>query len=205
MTTVNPEPSPTLFLIAAMRDARTWALMVDRYAPRIRSLIHRQLPSVLAHRAMIEDTLQEILMALARSSKGLDFESLGAFEAYLVQLSRSKTADCVRRHGAAKRNVDREARTPADLEIEPARVSSPSRNLRREDAEVGLEAILARLAPEHREILRWIHLERMKPRDVAARLEITQAAVRKRLERALRACRQVAEGETFDDWREPTR
>jgi RNA polymerase sigma factor (sigma-70 family) len=78
-----------------------------------------------------------------------------------------------------------------------AEISSPSRALHRREAQLVARRILERLGPRHRHVLELIHLDRMKTSEVAEVLGISQAAVRKRLERALAVSREVAGQETW--------
>ncbi|MCB9882350.1 MAG: sigma-70 family RNA polymerase sigma factor [Planctomycetes bacterium] len=205
MTTPPPTDEFARTIASARQgDAVAWEHIVTSYGNRVRAAIRRQMPEAWIDAEHVEDVFQEIMLSLANALREAGLTSRASFEAYLVHVTRSRCADWARRQTRTRRDVRRE-RQDVELDREAAPISSPSRTMRRADARMGLQAILERLPENQRVVLRWIHLERLRPCEVAARLGIREEAVRKRLERALRACREIAARESFDDWRLPSK
>jgi RNA polymerase sigma-70 factor (ECF subfamily) len=128
-----------------------------------------------------------------------------AFFAWLQQVGRRRLIDLARRFGALRRGSAARISPAAEpLEAVEDEGSSPSRDLHRHDARCAVEEILARLPPAYRDVLRQIRIHGLTSKEAAAALGISHAAARRRLERALALCRELAVDRLYDAWKEST-
>ena len=118
----------------------------------------------------------------------------------MVRVGRHRLCDAARRAQSEKRR-ELEQTPHVSTAVVDRPVSSPSRAMRRRDAESGLARVLDRLPAPYREVLVAVRLEHRRTADVAERLGLSPAAVRKRLERALHLCREIGESDSFAAWR----
>jgi RNA polymerase sigma factor (sigma-70 family) len=189
-------------VLARARDLEVdaWQSLVDRYRDRLAAVVRRKTPDYVLARVDADDVLQEILLAACRGFSHARFEAPRDFEVWLLKVARNTVVDVVRRVVSEKRGFPQRAflrSSPTALDRVMAEISSPSRALQRREAQLVARRILERLGPRHRHVLELIHLDRMKTSEVAEVLGISQAAVRKRLERALAVSREVAGHETW--------
>ncbi len=194
------EPLPNLLHHARDGDAEAWERIVASYRPRLDALVRRLATPRLLRRVPAEDLVQEVLLAAWRGLAAARFASTGAFEAWLVRVSRHRIVDLEREGRSAKRGGDEE-REVADLSAveDLARTTgTPSRVARRREDRRGLAAVLDRLPVAYREVLVLVRIEGRPTTEVAERLDLAPATVRKRLERALALCRGVVASPSFD-------
>ncbi|MBK8096345.1 MAG: sigma-70 family RNA polymerase sigma factor [Planctomycetes bacterium] len=167
--------------------------------------VQRQLDSSLRSLLEPEDVLQETRLRVVRSIGHADFDTLGSFRGWLTTIVRNVVIDLRRRHlGTRKRGtaVSLEANTATSQsgittslrdrvkDDEPG----PSSIVRRKEDASLLHRAIAQLKPHHREILQLVQFERLRLTDIAVRTGRKPSTVRKELERAIKACRQILDG-----------
>jgi RNA polymerase sigma-70 factor (ECF subfamily) len=121
------------------------------------------------------------------------------FYPWLRRLACDQLADLRRKHiRAAQRTVMREVAPPLSnasvhelAERLFARSGSPSARLQRSELQARVRSALAQLPDRDREVLVLRHLEQLPTPDIAAVLEVSEAAVHTRHLRALRRLRQL--------------
>jgi RNA polymerase sigma-70 factor (ECF subfamily) len=185
-------------------DVEARQRLLVRHQERLRQLIALRMDRRLAARLDPSDVVQETLAeAIQRLSDYLRHGSL-PFYPWLRQLALDRLAELHRRHiQTRKRSVMREQRWTPALPDESVldlaqrlmtRGSSPSARLLRAEQRDRVQAALARLADNDREVLVLRHLEQLPVRDIAAVLGISEAAVYTRHLRALERLRRLLEG-----------
>lgn len=154
-------------------------------AEALQALIRHHYPLVLAfargvlqNRSDAEDAAQEIFFKVVRSIGRFGFRS--RFSTWLHRIAHNTVADHLRRR-----------RTRARLD--EARAAGPSMpGMREESAEpTALEALLAPLTADDRDLLRSVYADGTPVRRVAERLGVAPAAVRWRLFRVRKRLRAV--------------
>lgn len=188
-------------------DALALNSLLDRYRPRLRSLVMLRMGDALAPRFDPSDVVQESL--LCANDRMADYLARRPvpFYLWLRQLTLERLIDLRRQHLLAKkRSVHREEHAPAlsdasvcqlvDRLIAPG--SSPSQRVHRDEMRVRLRQALDDLADNDREVLVLRHLEQLTTPEIATVLGLTETAVKVRHLRALQRLR-VQLGDRFKD------
>lgn len=168
---------------AGSRDA--FERLVEAYRDRLRSVVNLQLGELGEQGGALdaEEVLQETIARAFESLHRYEWQGEGSFYRWLCGISRNVT-----------RKLAEAGRRTRPLEIPervPAPGVSPSRALRRSERFERLEACLARLSPEYREVLRLSRLERLKVREIALRMDRSEYAVKHLMARAVRQLRDL--------------
>lgn len=181
---------------------RLMAAHHDRVSRAIRQGLGPNLRAVVSP----DDVLQDVWISAYRDVQKTRFRSPRAFTGWLETLVRHRLADLARRHlGTIKRRHPRlsldetigdgegGARRRGQFVVSHGRTPS-SLVSTREEVE-NLEQVLDRIPAGAGDVLRLHFLAGLGVRAIADRLETSEAAVRRRLDRALQACRKVLDGE----------
>jgi RNA polymerase sigma-70 factor (ECF subfamily) len=192
---------------AMLDDARGGSAgAVDRllaeFREPLRHVIDLRLDPVLARRVDASDIVQDVLLeANQRLTEYLRSPTM-PFHLWLRHLAKDRIIDTHRRHRQAqRRSIDKEQpiQRPAwadqssmqlaaqlvDTEQTPASAAIHQELQRR------LESAMAQLEDDDREIILMRHHEQLSNQDVAAALDLTEAAASMRYLRALRKLRAV--------------
>lgn len=198
-----PGEPDTEQLLAAARDGDESARgrLLDRHRQRLRGMVAVRMDPRLAARVDPSDLVQETLaVAHCRLDDYLKRKPL-PFYPWLRQIAVDRLVDLHRRHvRAGKRAVGREGRGGLFLSDESMlelgrRVagsrSTPSSRLRRDDRRLRLKTAMDQLSDRDREVLVLRYLEQMPPHEIAAVLDVSEAAVYTRHVRALERLRRL--------------
>jgi RNA polymerase sigma-70 factor, ECF subfamily len=135
----------------------------------------------LGDRGLAEDLVQEVFTRVWRNAGDFDLRQ-GSFRAWLYAIARNAVIDMERRRAVRPPvAAGRGATEPAAEPIEQAILRWQIRGA------------LARLTPEHREVIRLVHFEALPLAEVAQRTGLPLGTVKSRLSYALRALRLALE------------
>jgi RNA polymerase sigma-70 factor (ECF subfamily) len=183
--------------------------LFERHRPRLRQMVSLRLDPRLAARVDPSDVVQEALAAaIPRFDEFLRDRPL-PFYPWLRQFAWDCLLQLHRRHVTARRrSVTREEVWEPGLSAESvlrlserllSRGSSPSDNLIRQELRDRLQAALAKLSPNDREILVMRNLEQMPAAEIAAVLGLKEGTVRVRHLRALERLRVLLDLDGEED------
>jgi RNA polymerase sigma-70 factor (ECF subfamily) len=173
--------------------------LLIRHRQRLRQMIAVRIDHRLAARLDPSDVVQEVFVeALGKMPDYLRERPL-PFYPWLRQLAWERLAKLHERHiQAQKRTTTREARWVGALPDESALAlvdrlvapgSSPSKQVLRQEMQGRVQAALARLTEQEREVLVMRYLEQLSIREIGAVLGITESGVKSRHLRALQRIR----------------
>ncbi len=194
----------------AIRDALVRAREGDRDAlweaadglrPYLRAVARSVLAGRLEGKVDVTDVVQQSLLAAIERFDQFRGDSPGEWQQWLVTIVRNEARNLLRFWHQDRRNVAAEkavagsvvetGRPGGDKPRLPAHEPTPSRQAAtRQEAMQLLEAI-DRLPLEYREVLQLRHFEGLSHRDIAARLDKTEAAIRQLWVRALKQLRSA--------------
>jgi RNA polymerase sigma-70 factor (ECF subfamily) len=148
------------------------------------------------------DLIQQTLLEAHRGFGRFQGVTEGEWLAWLRRILDNNAADFVRRYrGTGKRQVGKEVRIarPNDSSAvgspEPAaNEESPSAAAVRAEGELALTAALAKLTPDHREVIVLRNLQRLPFDEVAKRMERSRPAVQMLWMRAIQKLQEVMGG-----------
>jgi RNA polymerase sigma-70 factor (ECF subfamily) len=156
-------------------DARAYQRFLTDVTPHLRVMARRQCAKFGAADTDAEDIVQEVLLAvhLKRGS----WDSNRPIGPWLSTIIRNKLIDSLRRRG-------RHQNVPIEDVVETLEAEEQAHDaLDRQD----VEHVLNQLKDPQRDIVRSISIEGANVRETAARLNMTEGAVRVSLHRALKA------------------
>ena len=169
-----------MWRVQTQDDHRSFALVMDRWRPRIRQLCVR----MTGNPHLGDDLTQEVFARVFEKRK--DFDPARRFSTWLWRIALNRCTDELRRAARANElSLDDEGNRSAALESCLAEVRTPCERLvEQEEAEFVRQA-LQRLPEMYRTVLVLRHYENMKLREIAEVLEIPEGTVNSRMAEAL--------------------
>jgi RNA polymerase sigma-70 factor (subfamily 1) len=163
------------------------AVLTDRWRDRLRAHLTPQIGADLRKRIDPDDVIQEALVSALSALRRTSLAGQSVYE-WLRRIADARLLDLARRHSAARRAAGREVAPAPSRHLADwlaVSLSTPSGAVMRDEQETRLRARLAALQEDTRELLRLRYAEGLPTKDIAARVNRTDAAVRKALSRAL--------------------
>lgn len=174
-------PTPALVSAAAAGDPSAFAALVDRYRGVVTAIT---LAATWDPRTS-EDVAQDVFLAAWRGLPRLRDPS--SFGPWIRQLARNQSRQALRASGRYARRVTLD---PGSVQRAPDGTRPDVSLLQAEEAEALADA-LAALPDDTREVLILFYREDRSVKQVAALLELSEAAVRQRLSRGRRRLRDA--------------
>lgn len=172
---------------AADGDVEAQGRLVRDYEAWMRERIRKRLGPRLRLRLDTEDVLQSSMALALRDLQGKDaaFEGERPFLAWLLRLTQNKIQMAARKHGAAKRDVRREAQLSAP-DRQRLDATSPSQAAARSEEADAIRALLADLPDRDRRVIEMRVLDGATFAEIAEALDLpSEAAVRQRYVRLI--------------------
>jgi RNA polymerase sigma factor (sigma-70 family) len=195
-----------LFADAAAGDGESLEKLLERYLPQLHGFVRARLGARLGPREASVDVVQSVCRQVLAAKGRFEFQGEERFRAWLFTTALNKLREKHRVHHAAGRSLAREERS---LDHDPATAAAilltPSAEaIGRETAEA-IEASLAALSEEHREVITLARVVQLPHRVIAEILERSEEATRKLLSRAILAFGDELErrGIELDRWNRP--
>lgn len=175
--------------------------LFDKYRHRLRQMIFVRMDDRLLARVDPSDVVQEAMLEAVKKMPDYFRDYPLPFYPWLRQIAWNRLIDLHREHVLAERRaVAREI--PFDTLLSShsqhrlaqqliARDGPPSARIMREELVARLQQSIARLKPEHREVLILRHLEGLSVLETAQILGTTESAVTSRHFRALSRLREI--------------
>ncbi len=163
-----------LFQRVAARDAQALRVLYDRCAGIALAVAVR----ILRNRSEAEDVVQEAFLEAWKRAGTFDARR-GSASAFVLSIARSRALDRVRSRGSSDRALSalgREDEPPVPLPIESAE---------QRQARDRIQAALATLPPEQRQVLELAYFEGLTQREIAERLSHPLGTVKTRARLAL--------------------
>ena len=172
--------------------------LLETRRPQLLSYIERRLGPGLRRKVEPLDVYQETAVAALHAWPTLELGGRDPF-GWLCQVAEQRIIDCHRRFAAQKRASDREVSAhvkPVDasrelIDLLAASLTSASQVVARNERQAKLNAAIAQLAPEAREVLRMRYVEAMPTKAIAEAVGKTDGAVRVLLTRTLHKLQEL--------------
>ena len=187
---------------ARQGDMRAMDELLAQHREPVRRMIDLRLDPAIAARVDASDVVQDVLLEASRRLDNYLRDPGMPFHLWLRHIAKDHIIDAHRRHRKAqRRGVDREQPVvPAGLKdhssIELAaqffdHELTPASAAMQEELQRRLHLAIAELDEDSREIILMRHFEQLSNQDVAALLNVTEAAASMRHLRALRRLREL--------------
>ena len=199
-----PQPNDTQELLAQARQGNDQALeqLLARHREPVRRMIDLRLDPAIIQRVDASDVVQDVLLEASRRFKDYLKAPSMPFHLWLRHIAKDHLIDAHRKHHLAKkRGVNREQplhrpqwaeQSSLDLAsqlIDPE--LTPASAALRQELENRLHAAMDQLDEDDRELLLMRHFEQLGNQEVAAALELSEAAASMRYLRAVRRLRDI--------------
>lgn len=159
---------------AAAGDDAAADELVRSYGSQVRAFLRQRLPRSIRRREDSEDLLQTSLVAAFANLSDLEFRGEKQFVSWLYAVAEQKLLRAIRRHGAIKRSVDREAAL-TDLDRLSRDQTTASQAAMRGEGTTRLTEALAALPEEDRLVLDLRSRQGLGFREVAERTGLQDA------------------------------
>ncbi len=199
-----PNSAETQELLAQAKegDGQAVEALLARHRDAVRRMIDLRLDPAIVQRVDASDVVQDVLIEVSRRLRDYLAKPAMPFHLWLRHIAKDHLIDAHRKHHQAqKRGVGREqplappgwaeqssldlAGQLVDQELTPASAAI------KQELERHLHDALAQLADDDREMILMRHFEQLPNQEVAAALDLTEAAASMRYLRALRRLRDL--------------
>lgn len=195
------ENDPDLVERVKAGDRDALAEFMSQNEPQLRAYIDRMMSDTLRRKVETGDILQEVTLSALGSLEAVDLTDQDPF-GWLCQQAERRIIDAHRHHfGAQKRSASREVALQARTgdgdeggglaDLLAASLTSPSAAVSRQQKEFHMLEALAALPEEGREALRLRYMEHLPSKEIAARLDKSDGAVRVLLTRSLQKLQEI--------------
>lgn len=167
-------------------DSAAYRRFLTSVAPHVRAVARSRCRSLGVPDSEAEDVVQDVLLAI--HLKRGTWDQSRPIGPWVAAITRNKLIDALRRRG-------RHIIVPIDDVLETLEAEENTSDLARHD----VNTLLGQLKSQQREIVRSISLNGDSIRDTAARLHMTEGAVRVALHRALKALAAVYRSSDDED------
>ena len=186
---------------ARIGDSQAVGELLEEHLPRLEAFVRARAGSLLIERESIHDLVQSVCREALQDLDDFVYRGDRQFRNWLFLLATRKIVDRHRFHRQARRDVGRE--TPIQSDVPPetllagyASLITPSRIASAKEQRREIEAIVQRLPDSQQEAVAYSKLLGLSYRDIAARMESSEAAVRNLVFRGLaRIAEEIAAGE----------
>jgi RNA polymerase sigma-70 factor (ECF subfamily) len=177
------------------KEVGALALFLEERRRPLLAFIERQLGAGLRRKLEPEDILQEVSAEAVRSLESMEFGDRDPFS-WLCQLAERKIIDAHRRFfDAQKRDAGRElhfaggsddTQQPALINMLVASMTTASQAFSRNAKQAQIQSAIEQLPEDQREALRLRYVENLPSKEIAERLQKSDAAIRVMLTRSLK-------------------
>ena len=167
---------PALMPSAQAGDREAYTQLLRAIVPAIRVLVRKQ----IADSVLVDDVIQDVLLTVHRVRH--TYDPAFPFLPWLMAIVQARAVDTLRRRGRYQQRETEDERA-----YDGAMVENPEHR----ENEEQLALILDQLPSRQRQIVEHIHLQEMSLAEAAARHNLSIAAVKSLLHRALTNLRRM--------------
>jgi RNA polymerase sigma-70 factor (ECF subfamily) len=191
--------SERLFTQASGGDRDALERMLARYLPQLCAYVQIRLRGSLGPREGSMDVVQSVCRQVLAAKDRFEFRGEERFRAWLFTAALNKLREKHRLHHGQRRDVAREEKA---LDHEPVSAAAwlvtPSQEAIGKETAGAIEAALAALTEDHREVVTLARVVRLPHRVIAEVMGRTEEATRKLLARAMLALTEELENRGVD-------
>ena len=199
---LDSQQTQELLAQAQKGDAAAAERLLAEHREPVRHMIGLRLDRAIARRVDASDVVQEVLLEASRRLQDYLRNPAMPFHLWLRHIAKDHIIDAHRRHRQAqKRGVDREQplapagwadRSSLELAVQFVdQELTPASAALRQELERRLHDAIRQLDEDDREVILMRHFEQLSNQEVAAELQLTEAAASMRYLRAVRKLRDM--------------
>lgn len=187
-------------------DSETLERLLERYLPQLHAYVRARLGPELGPREGSVDVAQSVCRQVLAAREAFEFRGEERFRAWLFTVALNKVREKHRLHLRKRRDHARERQALDDERATMAAfLVTPSQEAIGKETARAIEAALATLSEEHREVITLARIVRLPHRVIAEVMGRSEEAARKLLGRAMLALTDELErrGIDLDRWHQP--
>lgn len=202
------EQTQELVRAAAGGDEAATNALLNRHRDALRKIVQFRLDRQIAGRVDASDVVQDVLLEANRRLREYLTQPKLPFHLWLRQLAQDRMIDLHRRHHAQRRSVNREQplraafgdRSSLDLAAQlPDDELTPAAATIRKELEERFREALELLPEADREMIVMRHVEHLGNGEIAAALNLSEAAAGMRYLRAIRRLKSILTGNAVEE------
>lgn len=164
--------------------------LLERHLPGLRAYLRLNAGGLIRGQESCSDLAQSVCREVLQDLDGFEWRGEAAFRHWLFKTAERKVIDRHRFYTRAKRDVQRNVteealHAPEQLAATYARMLSPGEQAELREQIGQLEGCFDELPDDYREVILLFHVVGLSHREVAERMERSEAATRNLLSRAL--------------------
>jgi RNA polymerase sigma-70 factor (ECF subfamily) len=180
------------------KDPVAFAAFLEQRRPTLVAYVEGRLGTTLKGKVEPQDIAQDVAIKALRELPNTDFSDRDPFS-WLCHLAEQCVIDAHRHFAASKRAAGREQAgsvTPADgsqdlIALLAASMTTPTQAAVRDERETNLRAAISTLPEDQREVLRMRYVDGLATKDIAARMNKTDVAIRVLLTRLVQRLQEL--------------
>lgn len=191
----------SLLTLVTNGDVAALGILFQRYEPKLKKLVAKQLDPRLMRRIDVSDVIQEVHIELSKRIDEFTKERAVTLYHWMCFITKQKVAELARHHMLAQiRDVRREVPLQKSISGNSSlvlanhlisQVSSPSSVITKAEVVKLVNQAIDNLEPDGRDAIVMRHVDQLKTEQAAELLGISQATFRQRYFRALRQLRKI--------------
>lgn len=191
-----------LLINAKQGEAPAIERLLDKHRNALRRMVDLRLDQRLRQRVDASDVVQEVLIEANRRLQTYIANPVMPFHLWIRQIAKDRIIDAHRRHReSAKRSLDREQALVAEVDHSTMNLiaqlqdpqPTPAALATQRELAKQVEQAISSLDENDRDIILMRHYEMLSNTEVAAALQLTEAAASMRYLRALKKLRSLFE------------
>ncbi len=180
-----------LTLRASQGDPQSVEQLLVRYLPRLQAFVRSQVDGKLRLKESISDLVQSTCREAIADGPDFEWQGEARFRGWLFTTALNKIRARGRFWDAEKRAARQASVSPDEVGDPYGLANSPSRVFAGQEANSNVEAAMAMLPEEYRQVIALCRVAELPHREVGRIMQRTEGAVRMLLSRAL--CELVAQ------------
>ncbi len=183
----SPADSAELVRSASTGDARSLAVLLERYLPRLRAFVRLRVDATVRAQESASDLVQTVCREVLQNAEHFEYQGEDRFRAWLFQTALNKIRDRARYHHADRRSPkaeDRQAES-GDQPDPNGPQHSPSQVAMAKETAEAMEQAFDLLTDDHREVITLSRIVGLPHAEIARIMGRSELAVRGLLSRAL--------------------
>lgn len=183
----------TLVMRAKAGEDQALDLLLQHYLNRILRIVRMKLGPRLRTKMESMDVVQEVMTRAIKGFENFKPENEAAFLHWISKLVQNEIRDLADYHGAAKRDLTKEAENKKDSSIDCSVLSNipansewrPSFQIRLKEEVLELEAAMDQLSEKQRDVIVMRQYEELSFKEIGKELECSEDAARMQFARAM--------------------
>ncbi len=166
-------------------DSALWSLS-EQLRPYLKGIVRRNLGPDIVSKVDDSDVVQQSMIRAVNKFEDFRGETVAEWQAWLIAIAQNEARNTVRFWHQQRRDAFRERLHDSQQRNNTAAdQSTPSQIVARRERATQLMSAISQLSEDQQLLITWRHFENRSHREIAEKLQISEAAVRQRWKNVL--------------------